>query len=89
MHTMSNPLFSLEERLQQLRAQGVHSVLAQFTDILGQARGKLVPLTHVQQLIEEGDALNLLEELAESELAEIGLTKEDRERLLKGEAKRR
>ncbi len=54
MHTMSNPLFSLEERLQQLRAQGVHSVLAQFTDILGQARGKLVPLTHVQQLIEEG-----------------------------------
>jgi glutamine synthetase len=54
MQTMSNPLFSLEERLQQLRAQGVHSVLAQFTDILGQARGKLVPLTHVQQLIEEG-----------------------------------
>lgn len=51
---MSNSSFSLEERLQQLRAQGVHSVLAQFTDILGQARGKLVPLAHVQQLIEEG-----------------------------------
>lgn len=51
---MSNSSFSLEERLQQLRTQGVHTVLAQFTDILGQARGKLVPLTHLQQLIEEG-----------------------------------
>ena len=51
---MSNSSFSLEERLQQLRTQGVHTVLAQFTDILGQARGKLVPLVHVQQLIDEG-----------------------------------
>lgn len=52
--TMSQSPFSLSERLQQLRSQDVHSVLAQFTDILGQARGKLVPLDHVQQLIDDG-----------------------------------
>ena len=49
----TNP-FSLEQRLQELHSAGVHSVFAQFTDILGSARGKLVPLEHVQQLIDEG-----------------------------------
>ncbi len=51
---MTKANFSLEERLRQLQAQGVHSVFAQFTDILGSARGKLVPLAHVQSLIDEG-----------------------------------
>jgi glutamine synthetase len=52
--TMKTTVFSLDERLQQLRSAGVHSVFAQFTDLLGSARGKLVPLTQVQQLIDEG-----------------------------------
>ena len=51
---MKTSVFSLEQRLQQLRSAGVHSVFAQFTDILGGVRGKLVPLTHVQSLIDEG-----------------------------------
>lgn len=51
---MSKANFSLEERIRQLQAQGVHSVFAQFTDVLGAARGKLVPLAHVQSLIDEG-----------------------------------
>jgi glutamine synthetase len=51
---MNHADFSLQERRQQLHAQGVHSVFAQFTDILGTARGKLVPLANLQQLIDEG-----------------------------------
>ena len=33
-NTMDTNAFSLEQRLQQLRSAGVHSVFAQFTDIL-------------------------------------------------------
>lgn len=51
---METKPFSLEQRLQELRSAGVHSVFAQFTDILGSARGKLVPLEHVHQLIDQG-----------------------------------
>ncbi len=51
---MTTTAFSLEQRVQHLRSAGVHSVFAQFTDILGSARGKLVPLEHVQQLIDDG-----------------------------------
>ena len=35
------------QRLQQsLAAEGVHTLIAQFTDIHGVAKGKLVPLAH-------------------------------------------
>ncbi len=38
----------------QLAAQGVHSLLVQFTDIHGVARGKLVPLTHLDDVLAIG-----------------------------------
>ena len=39
---------------ERLAADGVHSLLAQFTDIHGVARGKLVPLTQLELLMTEG-----------------------------------
>jgi len=38
----------------QLTAQGVHSLLVQFTDIHGVARGKLVPLAHLDDVLATG-----------------------------------
>ena len=38
----------------QLLAQGVHSLLVQFTDIHGVARGKLVPLAHLDDVLAVG-----------------------------------
>ena len=37
-----------------LKAQGIHSVLAQFSDIHGVAKGKLVPLNLLQEWVEQG-----------------------------------
>ena len=45
---------TLEERVAVLRAQGVHSVLATFTDLLGAPKGKLVPLERLAQAVEQG-----------------------------------
>ena len=39
---------------ERLAADGVHSLLAQFTDIHGVARGKLVPLNQLEVLMTEG-----------------------------------
>ncbi len=39
---------------EQLAAQGVHTLLAQFTDIHGVAKGKYVPLAKLPELIETG-----------------------------------
>lgn len=39
---------------EQLAAQGVHSLLVQFTDIHGVARGKLVPLAHLDAVLATG-----------------------------------
>jgi glutamine synthetase len=39
---------------QRLAAQGVHTVLAQFTDLHGVAKGKYVPLAKLPELIETG-----------------------------------
>ena len=39
---------------EQLEAAGVHTLLAQFTDIHGVAKGKLVPLAHVDDLLTIG-----------------------------------
>ena len=38
----------------QLATQGVHSLLVQFTDIHGVARGKLVPLPHLDDVLAIG-----------------------------------
>ena len=40
--------------MEALRTQGIHSVLAQFTDIHGVAKGKLVPLAHLPDLVATG-----------------------------------
>ncbi len=39
---------------ERLAAQGVHTLIAQFTDIHGVARGKFVPLAHLDDLLTEG-----------------------------------
>jgi glutamine synthetase len=41
----------LRERLQ---AEGVHTLIAQFTDVHGVAKGKYVPLAHLESLLAEG-----------------------------------
>jgi glutamine synthetase len=41
---------------ERLVAQGVHSLLVQFTDLLGTARGKLVPLAHLDDVLTIGAA---------------------------------
>lgn len=43
-----------DELIRNLSAHGVHSVLTQFTDIHGVAKGKLVPLERLQELIVMG-----------------------------------
>ena len=44
----------LQEQMAALRSQGIHSVLTQFTDIHGVAKGKLVPLEHLPDLVAIG-----------------------------------
>ncbi len=44
----------MEDLKQRLAAQGVHTLLAQFTDLHGVAKGKLVPLAHLETLLREG-----------------------------------
>ena len=45
---------TLDERIAILRAQGIHSVLATFTDLLGAPKGKLVPLERLAAAVEQG-----------------------------------
>jgi glutamine synthetase len=44
----------MEDLKRRLSAQGVYTLLAQFTDVEGVARGKLVPLAHFDTLLREG-----------------------------------
>ncbi|MBT9523635.1 MAG: type III glutamate--ammonia ligase, partial [Rhizobacter sp.] len=37
-----------------LATQGVHTLIAQFTDVHGVAKGKFVPLAHLDTLLREG-----------------------------------
>jgi glutamine synthetase len=43
-----------QETISRLQAQDVHSVLVQFCDIHGAAKGKLVPLSNLQEWVEQG-----------------------------------
>jgi len=45
---------SIELAIENLHAQGIHSVLAQFCDIHGVARGKLVPAALLREVVETG-----------------------------------
>lgn len=47
-------LDALESRVADLRAQGVHSVLATFTDLVGTPKGKLVPLEGLADAVAVG-----------------------------------
>ncbi|MGL6108855.1 MAG: type III glutamate--ammonia ligase [Rubrivivax sp.] len=44
----------MKDLIERLRAAGVHTLLAQFTDIHGVAKGKLVPLSHFDELLTDG-----------------------------------
>ena len=44
----------MKDLMERLRAAGVHTLLAQFTDIHGVAKGKLVPLAHLDELLTDG-----------------------------------
>ncbi|MFN0185285.1 MAG: type III glutamate--ammonia ligase [Aquabacterium sp.] len=44
----------MKDLLDRLRGAGVHTLLAQFTDLHGVAKGKLVPLAHLDALLTEG-----------------------------------
>lgn len=45
---------SYDETIQHLQGQGIHSILTQFCDIHGVAKGKLVPVEHLQEWVEQG-----------------------------------
>ena len=52
---MNTPMdLALEGRIAALRAQGIHTVLATFTDLLGAPKGKLVPLDRLANAVEVG-----------------------------------
>jgi glutamine synthetase len=44
----------MKDLRERLHSQGVHTLLAQFTDIHGVAKGKLVPLAHLDDLLTDG-----------------------------------
>lgn len=44
----------LQELADRLRAAGVHTLLVQFADVHGTAKGKLVPLSHLQDVLDTG-----------------------------------
>lgn len=44
----------MKDLRERLAAQGVHTLIAQFTDLYGVARGKFVPLAHLDDLLTEG-----------------------------------
>jgi glutamine synthetase len=44
----------MNDLTERLRTAGVHTLLAQFTDLHGVAKGKLVPLGHFDELLAEG-----------------------------------
>jgi len=44
----------MKDLIERLRAAGVHTLLAQFTDLQGVAKGKLVPLAHFDELLADG-----------------------------------
>lgn len=44
----------MKQLRESLAAQGVHTLLAQFTDVHGVAKGKFVPLAHLDELLADG-----------------------------------
>ncbi len=48
----------MKDLRERLAAQGVHTLVAQFTDLHGVARGKFVPLAHLDDLLTDGVAFS-------------------------------
>jgi len=44
----------MKELRERLQAEGVHTLVAQFTDVHGVAKGKFVPLVHLEGLLTDG-----------------------------------
>ena len=45
---------TIEATIERLSALGIHSILTQFTDLHGVAKGKLVPLQNLREWVETG-----------------------------------
>ena len=45
---------SIETALSELKSQGIHSILTQFCDLHGVAKGKLVPVDNLREWVEQG-----------------------------------
>lgn len=45
---------AIAHTISELKAQGIHSILTQFCDLHGVAKGKLVPLENLQEWVEQG-----------------------------------
>jgi glutamine synthetase len=45
---------SYEKTITDFKAQGIHSILTQFCDLHGVAKGKLVPLDNLREWVESG-----------------------------------
>jgi glutamine synthetase len=45
---------NIEEHVAALKAQGIHSLLTQFCDLHGVAKGKLVPIENLKEWVEQG-----------------------------------
>lgn len=43
-----------QQQIARLQSQGIHTILTQFADIHGVAKGKLVPIEHLQEWVEQG-----------------------------------
>ena len=43
-----------QNTLSDLKAQGIHSILTQFCDLHGVAKGKLVPVDNLKEWVEQG-----------------------------------
>ena len=48
----------MKDLRERLAAQGVHTLIAQFTDLHGVAKGKFMPLAHLDGLLTDGVAFN-------------------------------
>ena len=45
---------SIETAISELKSQGIHSILTQFCDLHGVAKGKLVPVDNLREWVEQG-----------------------------------
>ncbi len=48
----------MKDLRERLAAKGVHTLIAQFTDLHGVAKGKFMPLDHLDELLTDGAAFN-------------------------------